>query len=185
MKTKKDEILDCAQLLIQKRGYNGFSYADISETVGIRKASIHHYFPAKEDLALAVIERYREGFNHCLQRIEKEASGIQMIAAYAGLYRQVLDEEKLCLCGMLASDVETLPDKAREALRHFFRDNLRWLSNTLVRINPALSEKHIAGLAWQILNMLQGAVLVARILKDPAVFSASLDATLETLVASN
>lgn len=61
MKTsdKKNEILDCAQTLIQKRGYNGFSYADISSTVGIRKASIHHHFSTKVDLAVAVVERYR------------------------------------------------------------------------------------------------------------------------------
>ena len=39
------QILDAAQRMVQTRGYNGFSYADISDEVGLRKASIHHYFP--------------------------------------------------------------------------------------------------------------------------------------------
>jgi TetR/AcrR family transcriptional repressor of nem operon len=60
--SKKIEILDVAQEAIQKRGYNAFSYADLAEAVGIRKASIHHYFPSKADLGLAVIRRYRESF---------------------------------------------------------------------------------------------------------------------------
>lgn len=181
MKNKKNEILDCAQLLIQKRGYNGFSYADISEVVGIRKASIHHYFPAKDDLAVAVIERYREDFSDYLLKIGEGKDWHGMIASYAEAYRQVLEEEKLCLCGMLASDIDTLPEKARDALRHFFRDNVRWLGGILIHLNPALSDPEINGLAWQIINMLQGAVIMARSLKDVSIFTSSVDEMLKQL----
>ena len=55
-----DDILDCAQSLILAGGYNGFSYADIAEVVGIRKASIHHHFPSKVDLVRMLVLRYRE-----------------------------------------------------------------------------------------------------------------------------
>ena len=54
-----ERIVREARDLIMTRGYNGFSYADIAEAVGIRKASIHHHFPAKSDLAKAVIEETR------------------------------------------------------------------------------------------------------------------------------
>src|SRR5262245_51674174 len=112
MKTsdRKEEILDCAQSLIQTRGYNGFSYADISGRVGIRKASIHHHFPTKVDLAVAVIARYSAAFNNCLSNINAQENWMSKIRLYAELYREALDEDKLCLCGMLASDMETLPD---------------------------------------------------------------------------
>ena len=39
-----DDILACARSLIVAGGYNGFSYADIADVVGIRKPSIHHHF---------------------------------------------------------------------------------------------------------------------------------------------
>ncbi|HJT14927.1 MAG TPA: helix-turn-helix domain-containing protein, partial [Dongiaceae bacterium] len=51
-------ILDVAQGLIQQRGYNGFSYRDIADEVGIRAPTIHYYFPAKADLAAALVDRY-------------------------------------------------------------------------------------------------------------------------------
>ncbi|HIE19064.1 TPA: TetR/AcrR family transcriptional regulator, partial [Candidatus Bathyarchaeota archaeon] len=35
-------------------GYGGFSYSDLSKALGITKASIHHHFPSKEELGLAV-----------------------------------------------------------------------------------------------------------------------------------
>ena len=53
-------LLDLAETLIRKRGYDGFSYADIASDAGIRKASIHYHFPTKPDLGLAVLDRYKE-----------------------------------------------------------------------------------------------------------------------------
>jgi len=45
-----ERILDIAQDLIQRRGFNAFSYHDIAAPMGIRKASIHYHFPSKADL---------------------------------------------------------------------------------------------------------------------------------------
>ncbi|MDP2026901.1 TetR/AcrR family transcriptional regulator [Sulfuriferula sp.] len=42
--------------MVQRRGFNDFSYADIANEVGIRKASLHHHFPTKTDLGLALID---------------------------------------------------------------------------------------------------------------------------------
>ena len=57
--TRKDQILEVATELVQTRGYNAFSYQDLSDRLGITKASIHHHFPSKEDLGIAVAEKYR------------------------------------------------------------------------------------------------------------------------------
>ena len=59
----RQRILDVAEQLLLERGYAGFSYQDIADAVGIRKASIHHHFPAKEDLGRAIIERTRLRLN--------------------------------------------------------------------------------------------------------------------------
>jgi TetR/AcrR family transcriptional repressor of nem operon len=173
--TKKDEILDCAQRLIQTQGYNGFSYSDIAAVVGIRKASIHHYFPTKEDLVVAVIDRYREDFNICLLNINSAKTWRQKIDLYAKLYKQVLDENKLCLCGMLASDVLTLPDKANKSIRCFFKENIEWLMQVLQGMDTDITRGRLYGIAWQIINTLQGGVIMARVLGEPEIFSLSYE----------
>ncbi|MCD4689251.1 MAG: TetR/AcrR family transcriptional regulator, partial [Desulfuromonadaceae bacterium] len=50
MKDTKRHILDVAEDLIQRVGLNAMSYKHISDAVGIRKASIHHHFPKKDNL---------------------------------------------------------------------------------------------------------------------------------------
>ncbi|MFX5555137.1 TetR/AcrR family transcriptional regulator, partial [Acinetobacter baumannii] len=54
-----DDILACARSLIIAGGYNGFSYADIADVVGIRKPSIHHHFPSKAELVKKLVETHR------------------------------------------------------------------------------------------------------------------------------
>lgn len=183
MKTsdKKNEILDCAQALIQTRGYNGFSYADISSTVGIRKASIHHHFPTKVDLAVAVVLRYRSMFNAHLLNINTQENWMSKIRLYAELYQEVLGEDKLCLCGMLASDMETLPDEVKKAVRGFLSDNADWLTGVLFSNYPEISKKRLINIAWQIINLLQGGIMMARILQDPMIFSDSCEEMMSQL----
>ncbi len=183
MKTsdKKNEILDCAQALIQTRGYNGFSYADIASAVGIRKASIHHHFPTKVDLAVAVVERYRDAFNMCLLNISTQENWLIKIRLYAELYQDVLNEDKLCLCGMLASDMETLPDEVKKVVRGFLLDNADWLTEVLLSNYPKFSKERLLYIAWQIINVLQGGIMMARILHDPIIFSASCEEMMSQL----
>ncbi|HSW92990.1 MAG TPA: TetR/AcrR family transcriptional regulator [Gammaproteobacteria bacterium] len=170
----KNDILDCAQALIQIRGYNGFSYADVSDTVGIRKASIHHHFPTKVDLAVAVVQRYRDAFNARLLNISHQKNASSHIRLYAELYQEALSQDKLCLCGMLASDMETLPDEVKKVVRGFLSDNAAWLVTVLHNNYPKISKKRLINIAWQIINLLQGGMIMARVSQDPGMFSASI-----------
>ena len=56
------KIIDLGELFLLRQGYNGFSYADIAVSLGIKNAAIHYHFPSKCDLGLAVIERARGRF---------------------------------------------------------------------------------------------------------------------------
>jgi len=168
----KDHILDTAEELIQTRGYNGFSYADISTIVGIRKASIHHHFPNKTDLAIEVIKRYKDQFNAYLQTISGEkTSWSDKIRAYIKLYEKVLQEDKLCLCGMLASDIETFPLEVKMEIRHFFSDNIAWLTKVLTSRNDAIPKKQLNQLSWHIISSLQGGIMMARMYGKRGIFS--------------
>jgi TetR/AcrR family transcriptional regulator, transcriptional repressor for nem operon len=163
------QILDVAQELAQTRGYNAFSYRDLAERVGIRSASIHHHFPGKSDLAMAIVARYREKFGAALRDIrERNGDAGAQLEAYVDLFRQTLEQDgRLCLCGMFAAELSSLPEDVRDEVRAFFAENERWLMRTL-DAGRRKGELQFAGApneaAAMILDALEGALLTARAL---------------------
>src|SRR3954464_9778334 len=117
-------ILDVAERLVQTRGFNGFSYADIAEALRVTKASLHYHFPSKADLGRRLIGRYEPPFLAALRAIEAgSAEPRAQLKRYAQIYAEVLRDDRMCLCGMLASDYATLPKAMKEEVRHFFDEN--------------------------------------------------------------
>jgi TetR/AcrR family transcriptional regulator, transcriptional repressor for nem operon len=159
-------ILDVAEKLVQRRGFNGFSYADIAGELKITTASLHYHFASKADLGKALINRYAERFLRALDGINSHFSdAAAKLRAYADLYGTVLREERLCLCGMLAAEYNTLPQGMREAVTRFFDDNETWLARLLAEGHEA-GELHFPGspedAAHMIVAGLEGAMLVSR-----------------------
>ena len=181
------QIMDAAQQMMQLRGYNAFSYADISRQVGVTKAAIHYYFPGKSDLGREVVSRYRTTFSNQLARInERAVEPRHKLEMYVQLYASVLrDNEQMCLCGMLAADFITLPDEVRAEVQGFFADNEAWLANVLVEGSRSESWK-VAGsvqtAAQLLLSGLEGAMLVARTFGDVARFEAVAQQLLDALL---
>src|SRR5450432_1859489 len=127
-------ILDIAERLVQTRGYNGFSYADIADALHVTKASLHYHFPAKADLGSRLIERYERNFLAALEQIDAEGkSAGEKLRRYAAIYESVLRDNRMCLCGMLAAEFGTLPKPMREDMRHFFDVNEKWLVGILLQ----------------------------------------------------
>lgn len=57
---RREEIVAAALQLILKTGYNQVTLADIADQVGVSKGLISYYFPRKEDVFLAVLDRVVE-----------------------------------------------------------------------------------------------------------------------------
>ncbi len=55
--TARDEILDAAAELFTSRGYASTSTRAIAEAVGIRQASLYHYFKTKDELLSALLHQ--------------------------------------------------------------------------------------------------------------------------------
>ena len=70
MSATKTRILDVAERLTQTKGFNGFSYLDLAEEVGIKNSSIHYHFKAKIDLAEALVERTHDDLIEALSELE-------------------------------------------------------------------------------------------------------------------
>jgi TetR/AcrR family transcriptional repressor of nem operon len=161
-----ERILDVAEKLVQVRGFNGFSYADISEVLKIRKASLHHHFASKTDLGVALIDRYHAVFVDALGNIERdERAAPTRLARYAKIYADVLKKNRMCLCGMLAADFDTLPKPMRDRVRRFFDVNEVWLGQVLEAGRADKSLKFAgapADVAAHLVSALEGAMLIAR-----------------------
>jgi TetR/AcrR family transcriptional repressor of nem operon len=173
-----DQLLDVAQELAQTRGYNAFSYRDLAERVGIRSASIHHHFPSKGDLGQALVARYRERFRDALQSISARAKDAPaQLEAYVALFRGTFEQDgRLCLGGMFAADLPTLPQEVRDQVRGFYADNEAWLTRTLEAGRRA-SELRFEGTprdaAAAFLDGLEGSLLAARAHGSTARFARS------------
>ena len=167
-----EQILDLAETLIQTRGYSAFSYQDIADSLGIRKASIHYHFPSKADLGVAVVDRYITRFGESLIAIaeDEEQSSLAMLDFYVQPYLQFASTpDRVCLSGALAGEMMALPPEVRARVDHFFRTHQLWLTKILKR-GVARGEFRLAApapkVARFIFGALQGALLVKRTTGD-------------------
>ena len=124
-------ILDIGERLVQVRGFNGFSYADVAAELDMTTAALHYHFPGKAELGRALIARYTERFEAALAEIDARIPDAPAkLDAYAALYADVLRDRRMCLCGMLAAEYETLPEAMQLAVARFFEENERWLDQS-------------------------------------------------------
>jgi TetR/AcrR family transcriptional repressor of nem operon len=180
-------ILVLAERLVQTRGFNGFSYADVASELGVTKASLHYHFPTKAALGLRLVERYTEVFTAALAAIdERTTSTSGKLRAYADIYATVLHDGRMCLCGMLAADYATLPEPMKAALIRFFDTNEQWLTGVLEE-GRATGELRFNGdaldVARLLVSSLEGAMLVARSFAQPTRFQAIADRLLAEVSA--
>jgi len=176
LSTTSDDILACARSLIVAGGYNGFSYADIADVVGIRKASIHHHFPSKADLVRTLVARYREEAEAGIANLERQVSDpLEQLRFYAGYWEACIADASapFCVCALLASQLPALPEEVGLEVRAHFRSLSAWLTSVLERgarhgqlqltTNPrAEAEAFMAAV--------HGAMLSARAYGDPKIF---------------
>jgi TetR/AcrR family transcriptional repressor of nem operon len=182
-----ERILDVAERLVQERGFNNFSYADVAGKLGITTASLHYHFPGKAELGHALITRYTQRFMQALERIDQNIPDARSrLEAYTGLYADVLKGKRMCMCGILAAEYQTLPPPMRDAVTHFFDENTRWLAQLLTQgiADDTLSVNGtVQDTAQNILATLEGAMLVARPYGDLERFDASARQLLGSLSA--
>jgi TetR/AcrR family transcriptional repressor of nem operon len=172
-------ILDVAERLVQTRGFNGFSYADIAATLGITKASLHYHFPTKAELGQRLIARYEQRFLDALAAIDR--SGVdprEKLRRYAAIYMDVLRSNRMCLCGMLASDYATLAKPVKDGVKRFFDRNEDWLVAVLDQGRSAGTLRFDGPpdvVARAIVGALEGAMMLARSYGEVARFEAVAD----------
>lgn len=167
----REIVLDVAQEFVQTRGFSAFSFRDVAERVQIRPASIHYYFPTKFDLCRALIERQRRLIQAEFERIDREAADdFARLTQYSALFQTTLEAgNRMCLCGMLASDLSNLTPTIIAELRASFQDHEDWLEHVLTngRASGLLEFQGDARLEARLLvSSLEGALLISRTFED-------------------
>jgi TetR/AcrR family transcriptional regulator, transcriptional repressor for nem operon len=187
--TTADDILACTRTLIVARGYNGFSYADIADVVGIRKASIHHHFPSKVDLVTTLLSRYREETAAGVLRLENSIPhALDQLRAYLEYWKTCISDASapFCVCALLASELPVLPDEVALEIRAHFRFLSGWMAALFARglQQGAMALSHAPQVEAEILMAtVHGAMLSARAYGDAGIFGAIMDTQLERISA--
>jgi len=166
--TTRDQILDYAQKLIRLRGCNGFSYRDLAEHVGVKTSSIHYYFPSKDDLLFEAVCAYSTRTLGALRAIDPKLPADVKLDRYVDFLEEMSDGEEICLCGMLAADLASVPERVAKQIQGFVQANESWLSNVLAE-GLAQGTLHVHGnpetAGRALFATLQGSGLVCRLFK--------------------
>lgn len=161
-------ILDIAEQLLLTRGFNGFSYQQISGELGVRNAAIHYHFPHKTDLGVALIERYRRRLQRYIDAGGDQASdvGRELDRYFALAESYFFHDRQVCPSGMLSTEYETLPPPMREQSAAFVAEMRDW-SVAIAAAGRAAGVFAFAGeprdMGMLMVAALQGGLQLARI----------------------
>jgi TetR/AcrR family transcriptional regulator, transcriptional repressor for nem operon len=181
------EIVACAQSLLASGGYNGFSYADIAESVQISKASIHHHFPSKSELVQVVLRRYREQGRMGLAALESaNPDPLKQLQAYMAYWETCIRDgsSPFCVCAMLAAEFPVIPPEVADEVRGHFRDLTTWLASLLKRgVKKGVFRLHTGAEseAMALVAAVHGAMLSARAYGDSEVFASIVQGSVRQL----
>ena len=176
------KLVGGAAQLIMRVGYNGFSYADLSERFGIRKASIHHHFPSKVDLVVAVVEQARAGIRAQIEALDEGSPvALDQLRFYTGYWERCIKDQSapFCLAAVLAAELPGLPDEVAVSVRGHFVDLGKWLERLLelgVEQGTVNLEASPDVEAQAFMATVYGAMLAARAFDDPQRFNVIVEA---------
>jgi TetR/AcrR family transcriptional repressor of nem operon len=181
-------IVEAGRQLIMRRGYSGFSYADVADAIDIRKASIHHHFPSKTDLAIAVLKESQEHFDADMAALQASgADGLAQLRAYIQYWERCIadDSAPFCVAGMLGAELPALPDEVAQQVKTHFEDLTAWLESALAsaaKDNLITLSSSVQNEAATLVSLVYGAMLAARAYGDAALFKNVTDGAVERLV---
>ncbi|SDG08920.1 TetR/AcrR family transcriptional regulator [Paraburkholderia phenazinium] len=186
-----NRIIEAGRQLIMRRGYSGFSYADVADAIDIRKASIHHHFPAKTDLVIAVLNDWRETFDADMVLLEASgADALAQLRAYIGHWERCIadDTAPFCVAGMLGAELPSLPEEVAKEVKAFFDNLTAWLEQVLesgVKNDLFKLSSSVQTEAATLVSLVYGAMLAARAYGNVSLFKDVTDSAVERLVKAH
>lgn len=161
----RQRIIDAADSLFYRRGYNQTSFQDISDATGIPRGNFYYYFKTKDEILDAVVSARIEEISHMLNRCDAETDDArERLLMFSNMldYNREDVIESGCPIGTLSSELAkddvSLHEKSRQAFI-LMRD---WISRQF----EAAGLLNADDLAMDLLAKLQGATVMACAFKD-------------------
>ena len=182
-----DRILATARTLMTERGYSAFSYADIAQTIGITKASIHFHYATKAALAVAVLRAHRQGLMGAMETLDANfADPAQRLQTYVTYWEGCIRDQSIpfCVAALLAAELPSLPEEVQAEVRQHFQVLSAWIQRTLeagvehgrIRLESAAESE-----AQMFMAAVHGAMLSARVSGNCDVFQLATNAALKRI----
>ncbi|MGJ7543266.1 TetR/AcrR family transcriptional regulator [Variovorax sp. LT1R16] len=170
----REQIVRVARRLVRTRSYLGFSFQDVADEVGIRKASLYHHFATKEALGIEVMRESNQSFKDWAAKPRAPAEALD---AYFRMYRNGLQAgSAVCPAGALAPGWDCIQDELRQTVRELRDTQLMWLTGVLGALVHGAARPVSAGaLAACVFATSQGALLSARMSGQPEDFDLVVD----------
>ncbi len=179
-------IRESAHDLIAAKGYFGFSYADIAEVVGIRKASIHHHFPSKVDLVVATLKEYRAGLAGAADNLDNNVDDpLERLRLYVRHWEECVQSNSrpICIAALLGAELPALPEEIQTEVQMHFKYLTQWVRATLeegARRGNIQVKHDPEAEAQSFVALVHGAMISARALGSREVFSLITKSALES-----
>ena len=178
--TTREKLVETATALVAARGYNATGMADILAAAGVHRGSLYHAFPAKKDLLLAVLERYRSGIDERL--VAPAWAGIddpiERVFALLGRYRRFLTDTGGrfgCPIGSLALELHEADADVRAMLQANFDAWISHVEQCFVEAGDRLpADLDRRGLALFTLTAMEGGVMLARTARSLEAFDTAV-----------
>ena len=176
----RERLVDSARELFWAKGYEATSVADILDKAEVNSGSLYHFFGGKEDLLLAVVDRYREFLwpNVFSAAYEDMEDPIERIFGVLAQYREALASNgctRGCPIGNLALEVSDSHPAARAKLAENFEDWRLWVRRCLEEAGGRIPlDTNLDALATLVLTTMEGGVMQARVHKDLSLFDQSI-----------
>ncbi|MGQ4273078.1 TetR/AcrR family transcriptional regulator [Terrihabitans sp. B22-R8] len=170
---ERSDVIPKLGEVFREHGFEGASLSVISAATGLGKGSLYHFFPGgKREMAEAVLDDIDTWFENEVFRPLREdadpaAAVRHMMAAVEAYFRS---GNRVCLVGAFA--LNDVRDSFARRILDYFAAWQHALADALRRVGHASGPA--GDLAEDVIAAIQGGLVTARALGDPAVFVRTL-----------
>jgi TetR/AcrR family transcriptional regulator, transcriptional repressor for nem operon len=176
----RTRLVTTAMQLFWEKGYNSTSIADVLKGAEANSGSLYHFFPAKTDLLVAVLERYHDGIGPMLLQPAWDGveHPVERIFALLARYRKSLRDTDCfygCPIGSLALELHEPDLPVRTLLAKNFAAWIDAIEACLIEVQAksavAFNAREVAQF---VLTTMEGGVMQARTFRDIDYFDAAV-----------
>jgi TetR/AcrR family transcriptional repressor of nem operon len=191
----RERLLDSALELIRARSYTSVGVQQLCEHAGVKKGSFYHFFPSKEALTLALLDRQWQAFRELAREeaFRPHIPPVTRIRRFVALHgreqaaaRSSCGRVPGCQFGNLAVELSTLSEPVREKLECIFAEQTAMLESALddAVLAGDIATIDVPDTARAILAYVQGLIMFAKLHDRPALLDELSEHALKLLLSS-